>query len=147
MLKSFALKLRMPRNNQMYFHYLTNFVLERCKEFKADCVVEVVEGKMLLFTDYSEPGKLLLGAKGFLSINPVSIFNDEESVVSAILPHLSGCSSFALRSNKKAVEREIGGTLAELSKVPVDLESPECEFRVEKRGKFYLLFLDYPKHG
>ena len=51
------------------------------------------------------------------------------------------CQSFAVKSNKKDVEVKIGGDVVSAIQIEVNLENPDCEITVEKREKYYLLFI------
>ena len=113
-------------------------------EKRVDCIVESLDGRIILFTDCKSLDDILGGIRGIISHHPVRIFEDLDSLVEAILPNLQGCRDFAIRSNRKSLEGEIGGRVVDALNIPVNLTSPHCRIYVERRGKFYLLFLEYP---
>ncbi len=143
-MKAYAIKARIPKNTQLYFNYFKNEVIKRCIAENTDCIIEIIDGRLLLFTDSPHPHSLLEGMRGVLSHYEIEIFEDEGSLIKSIIPKLKECKSFAVRSNKKSIEREIGGKIAEILSIPVNLTEPECKLYFERRGKFYLLFLSYP---
>ena len=142
--KAYAIKAKIPKSTQLYFNYFKGEVIKRCIEEMADCVIEIIDGRILLFTDFPPPSSLLEGIKGVLSYYEVEIFEDTNSLIKSMVVKLNGCKSFAARSNKKAMEREIGGKIAEIVNIPVNLTEPQCKLYFERRGKIYLLFLSYP---
>ncbi len=143
-MKAYAIKAKIPKSTQLYFNYFKNEVIKRCIAEKADCVIESIDGRLLLFTDSQHPHSLLEGIRGLLSHYEIEIFENENSLIETMVSKLKGCKSFAVRSNKKAIEREIGGKIAEIIDIPVNLTDPQCKLYFERRGKIYLLFLSYP---
>ncbi len=143
-MKPYAVKTRMPKNAYVYFNYFKNEVLKRCIDKKADCVLEFLDGRILLFTDCNAPQELVEGIRGFISLHKISIFESMDELVSEMIKALEGCESFAIRSNRKSLEKELGERILKILDITVDLSSPSCLLYVEKRGKFYLLFLEYP---
>ena len=143
-MKAYAIKAKIPKNSQLYFNYFKEETIKRCVETNTDCVVEIIDGRILLFTDSPHPDSLLEGIKGVLALYEIEIFKDEGSLIKSVVGRLKECKSFAVRSNKKSIEREIGGKIAEILNIPVNLTDPECKLYFERRGKFYLLFLSYP---
>ncbi len=137
---SYAVKARMPRNARAYFSNFSERVLGRCEGEKVDCVLELIDGRILLFTDSDDPQSLLDGIKGIISVHRVKVFEDVDSLIEFLKDRIRGCESFSVRSNKKAVEQEIGGRIHTDTGVTVNLTSPHCPIYVEKRGKFYILF-------
>ncbi len=143
-MKAYAIKAKIPKSTQLYFNYFKNEVIKRCIAEKADCVIESIDGRLLLFTDSPHPHSLLEGIRGVLSHYEIEIFEDEDSLIESMVAKLKGCENFAVRSNKKTIEREIGGKIAEILDIPVNLTDPQCKLYFERRGKIYLLFLSYP---
>ena len=143
-MKAYAIKAKIPKNSQLYFNYFKEEVMKRCVETNTDCVVEIIDGRLILFTDSTTPKSLLEGIKGVLALYEIEILKDEVSLIKSVVGRLKECKSFAVRSNKKSIEREIGGKIAEILNIPVNLTEPECKLYFERRGKFYLLFLSYP---
>jgi tRNA(Ser,Leu) C12 N-acetylase TAN1 len=143
-MNAYAIKAKIPKNANVYLSYLKKEVLERCVKLKADCIVEFLDGRIILFTDCKDAGEILEGIKGILAYYKVKIFESQEDILKFITSKVRDCKSFAVRSNRKNVEREIGAVLADSLGIPVNLEEPDCQVYLEKRGKFYLLFLKYP---
>jgi len=142
--KAYAIKAKVPKNSQAYFNYFKKEVIKKCVDKNVGCIIEILDGRILLFTDCNDVKALLESVKGILSYYEVEIFEDINSLVERIAIEMKGCESFAVRSNKKALEREIGGKIAEILNISVDLSNPQCISYFERRGKFYLLFLSYP---
>ena len=138
-MKSYAIKAKIPRNQSGYFRKFRREILEKCLKHGADCVVEFIDGRIILFTDY-EPRELTMGVEGVLSVFPVKIYESIEPLVKEIERRVRECNSFAVRSRKKEVEKNIGGMIVERTGKKVNLENPECVIQVEKREKYYLLF-------
>ena len=136
----YAIKALIPKNANSYFNYLKSTLLRRCEEMNEECVIEIIDGRIILFTS-APPNILLKGVKGIKTHYPVRIFEDFDTLIHEISVRLNNCGSFAIRSNRKVVEQEIGARIVDLKKIRVDLDAPECEILVEKRGKFYILFL------
>ncbi len=143
-MNAYALKAKIPKNANVYLTYLKKEILERCSKSKADCVVEFLDGRILIFTDCKDIGKILNGIKGILAYYEIEIFASQEEMLKFIISKIKECKNFAVRSNRKNVEKEIGAILADSLNIPVKLEEPDCQIYLEKRGKFYLLFSRYP---
>jgi tRNA(Ser,Leu) C12 N-acetylase TAN1 len=141
---SYALKAKIPKNATAYVSYIKKELLDKCEKMGIDCVVEYLDGRILIFSDSRKVEDLVKDLRGYLSIHPIEIYDDADRLIDAILSRIKGCPSFAIRSNKKDVEREIGAKIVDRLKIPVNLSNPDCKVVVEKRGKFYLLFSDYP---
>ncbi len=141
-MKAYAIKAKLPKKAQAYFNYFKREVLNRCIKNRADCVIEYLDGKILLFTDYENVKVLLSGLRGVISYHPVRIFENFDSLVDSIEKMMNNCGDFAIRSNRKFIERDLGAKITEYLKISVNLRDPQCLIYVEKRGKIFLLFED-----
>ncbi len=145
-MQAYAIRANIPKNFHRYLDYFRKVVLGRCEEMRKDCVIEFLEGRIIIFTD-AAPENLLDEIKGVREWYRITIFGDFDELVDKIKRMLEECRSFAIRSNRKAMEMEIGDRIVRDMGIEVNLTEPQCKIYVEKRGKFYLLFQEYPKHG
>ncbi len=138
-MKCYAIKAKIPRNQKGYFKNFKRELTKKCLNEKISCIVEFIEGRIIIFSD-RDIREILMGINGVLDISSVRIYENMGILLRDIIIMLENCDSFAIKSNKKEVEKNIGKIIAEKIGNKVNLENPDCQVRVEKRGKHYLLF-------
>lgn len=138
-MKCYAIKAKIPRNQKGYFKNFKREIIKKCLREKITCVVEFIDGRIIIFSD-SDIRELAMNINGVLDIFSVVIYKDLEKLIKDITIILENCDDFAIKSNKKEVEKNIGGIIAEKPGKKVNLNNPDCTVEVEKREKYYLLF-------
>ncbi len=74
-------------------------------------------------------------------MHDTTVFDDYSKVLNYISRCLEGKKTFAIRSNKKELEKKIGADIIYRTGLKVNLTSPDIIVKVEKRGKYYLVYL------
>ncbi len=140
-MKTYIIKAKIPRNQAAYLSYLKRAILDICEERDTECVVEFLDGRVLLFLSGEDALNEIKNLNGVISIHDVIIFEEYASVVDHISRLLKDKTSFAIRSNKKELEKKIGADIVSTTGLKVNLTSPDIVVKVEKREKYYLVYL------
>ena len=141
-MNSYLITAKIPKNVGSYFQKFKTIILHSCLRNRVECVVQYVSGRIIVLSEVN-PCDDVLKIKGVISCHPVQIFNSDEydTLLETVVNILTkkNCRNFAIRSNKKDLEIKMGAHIASSIGIPVDLENPDCEITVEKRGSFYFL--------
>ena len=140
-MKTYIIKAKIPRNQAVYLSYLKRSILDICEERDTECVVEFLDGRVLLFTSSVDVLNGIKGLKGVISVHDTTVFDDYSKVLNYISRCLEGKKTFAIRSNKKELEKKMGADIISRTGLKVNLTSPDIVVKVEKRGKYYLVYL------
>ncbi len=140
-MKTYLIKAKIPRNQAAYLSYLKRSILDICEERDTECVVEFLDGRILLFLSSADVLNEIKNLKGVISVHDVLIFEEYASVIDHISHLLKNKTTFAIRSNKKELEKKVGADIVSRTGLKVNLTSPDIIVKVEKRGKYYLVYL------
>ncbi len=139
-MKGYVIRTKLPRNPEKRVQELRRAILRRCIQNHMDCVVEYLDGRIILFSS-GDITPLITDIKGVLSTEPVKIFEDYNSFLKEVLSGVAGINSFAVRANKKSLEEKLGSDIHTATGISVDLRNPQRIIRVESRGNFFLLYI------
>ncbi len=137
-MNSYLIIAKFPKNPRQYIKNLKTYLLESCAEQKMDCVVERLNGRLIVFSS-SDPCKFAAEFKNVLRCVSVKIFDDKAELVNLLTPPVKNANSFAVRANHLSIAQEIGEQLYEATHTPVNLENPELLIEIEFRENKYLL--------
>ena len=139
-MKGYVIRTKLPRNPEKRVQELRRAILGHCIQNHMDCVVEYLDGRIILFSS-GDITPMIAGIKGVLSVLPVKIFEDYTELLKESLSQILEAKSFAVRANKKSLEEKLGSDIHTATGISVDLRNPQCIIRVESRGNFFLLYI------
>jgi len=138
-LDAYLLKVKLPRDNQKYLRYLKEKLIPVCVENEVECVIEHLNGKIIIFST-PQIIEYLKKLKNLRAIYRVEIFESYNALLQAIKKVLNGKNSFAVISKSRTLAEMIGEELVRELGIAVNLKNPEIRVEVEKKGKYYILY-------
>ncbi|NPA75512.1 MAG: RNA-binding protein [Euryarchaeota archaeon] len=138
-MKPYLIIAKFPKNPSRYIKNFKNYVLDECMKRGIECVVERIQGRILVFAS-SSPCEFAVQFSGVKRCVPVRIFDDEGSLVSYLIPKVQSAGSFAVRANHLTLSQKIGERIYEATHTPVNLKNPEVLVEFEFRDSRYFLF-------